>query len=121
MLKKISEYFTYTLLKLDHGTHLANAIDFFVYDAIKIFLLLSIIIFVVSAIRSFFPPEKTKRILSHKKEFIRNILAALLGIVTPLCPCLAVPLFAGLADAGAFTGRYCSKNKGDFSSRRLFV
>jgi uncharacterized membrane protein YraQ (UPF0718 family) len=87
MLKKISEYFTYTLLKLEHGTHLADAVDFFIYDTIKIFLLLSVIIFIVSTIRSFFPPEKTKRILSHKKEFIGNILAALLGIVTPFCSC----------------------------------
>ena len=99
MLKKISEYFTYTLLKLEHGTHLADAIDFFVYDTIKIFILLSVIIFIVSTIRSFFPPEKTKRILSHKKEFIGNILAALLGIVTPFCSCSAVPLFIGFVEA----------------------
>jgi hypothetical protein len=100
MLKKISEYFTYTLLKLEHGTHLADAIAFFVYDTIKIFILLSVIIFIVSTIRSFFPPEKTKRILSHKKEFIGNILAALLGIVTPFCSCSAVPLFIGFVEAG---------------------
>jgi len=104
MLKKISEYFTYTLLKLEHGTHLADAIDFFVYDTIKIFLLLSVIIFIVSTIRSFFPPEKTKRILSHKKEFIGNILAALLGIVTPFCSCSAVPLFIGFVEAGVPLG-----------------
>jgi uncharacterized membrane protein YraQ (UPF0718 family) len=100
MLKKISEYFTYTLLKLEHGTHLADALDFFVYDTIKIFLLLSVIIFVISIIRSYFSPEKTKRILSHKKEFIGNILAALLGIVTPFCSCSAVPLFIGFVEAG---------------------
>jgi len=104
MLKKISEYFTYTLLKLEHGTHLADAIDFFVYDTIKIFLLLSVIIFIVSTIRSFFPPEKTKRILSHKKEFIGNILAAMLGIVTPFCSCSAVPLFIGFVEAGVPLG-----------------
>jgi len=104
MLKKISEYFTYTLLKLEHGTHLADAIDFFVYDTIKIFLLLSVIIFIVSTIRSYFPPEKTKRILSHKKEFIGNILAALLGIVTPFCSCSAVPLFIGFVEAGVPLG-----------------
>jgi uncharacterized membrane protein YraQ (UPF0718 family) len=100
MLKKISEYFTYTLLKLEPDTHLANAIDFFIYDTIKIFLLLSVIIFVISIIRSYFPPEKTRRILSHKKEFIGNILAALLGIVTPFCSCSAVPLFIGFVEAG---------------------
>jgi uncharacterized membrane protein YraQ (UPF0718 family) len=100
MLKKISEYFTYTLLKLEHGTHLTDALDFFVYDTIKIFLLLSVIIFMISIIRSYFSPEKTKRILSHKKEFIGNILAALLGIVTPFCSCSAVPLFIGFVEAG---------------------
>ena len=100
MLKIISQYITYGLLKLEQGSHLADAVDFFIYDTIKIFLLLSVIIFVVSTIRSFFPPEKTKRILSHKKEFIGNILAALLGIVTPFCSCSAVPLFIGFVEAG---------------------
>ena len=104
MLKVISQYITYSLLNLEHGSHLADAVDFFVYDTIKIFLLLSVIIFIVSIIRSFFPPEKTKRILSHKKEFIGNILAALLGIVTPFCSCSAVPLFIGFVEAGVPLG-----------------
>jgi hypothetical protein len=100
MLKTISHYITYDLLELEHGSHLADALDFFIYDTIKIFLLLSVIIFIVSTIRSYFPPERTKRILSHKKEFIGNILAALLGIVTPFCSCSAVPLFIGFVEAG---------------------
>ncbi|HMK50766.1 MAG TPA: permease [Thermodesulfovibrionales bacterium] len=100
MLKVFSEYITYNLLRLVHGSQLANAVEFFIYDTIKIFVLLSVIIFTVSVIRSFFPPEKTKRILSHKKEFIGNILAALLGIVTPFCSCSAVPLFIGFVEAG---------------------
>src|SRR4030042_6146082 len=104
MLKNISEYFTYHLIKLHPGTRLADSVEFFVYDTIKIFLLLTIIIFVISVIRSFFPPEKTKRILSHKKEFIGNILAALLGIVTPFCSCSAVPLFIGFVEAGVALG-----------------
>ncbi len=104
MLKLISQYIAYELLKLEHGSHLADAVDFFIYDTIKIFLLLAGIIFVVSTIRSFFPPEKTKRILSHKKEFIGNILAALLGIVTPFCSCSAVPLFIGFVEAGVPLG-----------------
>jgi uncharacterized membrane protein YraQ (UPF0718 family) len=66
--------------------------------------LLSTIIYIVSIIRSYFPPEKTKRILSHKKEFIGNILAALLGIVTPFCSCSAVPLFIGFVEAGVPLG-----------------
>jgi uncharacterized membrane protein YraQ (UPF0718 family) len=104
MLKLLSEYITYSLLKLQHGTHIADAIDFFIYDTLKIFILLSIIIFAVSIIRSYFPPEKTKRILSHKKEFIGNILAAMLGVVTPFCSCSAVPLFIGFVEAGVPLG-----------------
>lgn len=104
MLKNFSEYFTYSLLKLEHGTRLADATEFFIYDTIKIFLLLSVIIFVISIIRSYFPPERTKRILSHKKEFIGNILAAMLGVVTPFCSCSAVPLFIGFVEAGVPLG-----------------
>jgi uncharacterized membrane protein YraQ (UPF0718 family) len=100
MLEIISDYVTYDLLKLVHGSHLADAVNFFTYETIKIFLLLTAIIFAVSTIRSFFPPEKTKRILSHKKELIGNIFAALLGIVTPFCSCSAVPLFIGFVEAG---------------------
>jgi len=104
MLKNISHYFTYKLLKLEYGTRLGDAIDFFIYDTLKIFLLLSVIIFVVSVVRSYFPPEKTKRILSHKKEFVGNILAAMLGVVTPFCSCSAVPLFIGFLEAGVPLG-----------------
>jgi uncharacterized membrane protein YraQ (UPF0718 family) len=104
MLKAFASYITYDLVKLDRGSRLADAINFFIYDTIKIFLLLTIIIFIVSIIRSFFPPERTKRILSHKREFIGNILAALLGIVTPFCSCSAVPLFIGFVEAGVPLG-----------------
>jgi hypothetical protein len=83
MLKNISDYFTYHLVKLDHGTRLADSVEFFIYDTIKRFLLLSLIIFVISIVKSYFPPEKNRRILSHKNEFIGNIFAAMLGIVTP--------------------------------------
>jgi len=76
MLKKILEFFTYTLLKLEHGTHLTDAVYSFIYEAIKIFLLLSAIIFTVFVIRSYFSSKKTKPILYHKNEFISNILAA---------------------------------------------
>jgi uncharacterized protein len=85
-------------------TPFAKAVDFFVYDTVKIFLLLTVIIFVISLIRSFFPPEKTRAILSHKHKFIGNILAAMLGIVTPFCSCSAVPLFLGFVEAGVPLG-----------------
>ena len=92
MLKAFASYITYDLARLDRGTRLADALNFFIYDTIKIFLLLAVIIFIVSVIRSYFPPEKTKRILSHKKGFIGNILVSLLGIVMPSCSCSAVRL-----------------------------
>lgn len=104
MLKDLASYVTYNLIKLEHGSHLAETAEFFIHDTIKIFLLLSVIIFIVSIIRSYFPPEKTKKILSHKKEFIGNILAALLGVVTPFCSCSAVPLFIGFVEAGVPLG-----------------
>lgn len=104
MLHEFSSLITYGWFSLDRGSRLADALEFFIYDTIKIFLLLAVIIFIVSVIRSYFPPEKTKRILSHKKEFIGNILAALLGIVTPFCSCSAVPLFIGFIEAGVPLG-----------------
>jgi hypothetical protein len=104
MLKTFAAYITYDLIGLRTDSRIADALNFFIYDTIKIFLLLSVIIFVISVIRSYFPPEKTKRILSHKKEFIGNILAALLGIVTPFCSCSAVPLFIGFVEAGVPLG-----------------
>jgi uncharacterized membrane protein YraQ (UPF0718 family) len=83
MLQEFARSIVYSVLRMQPGTRFAGALKFFIYDVIKIFLLLSVIIFIVSIIRSYFPPEKTKFILSHKPEFIGNILAALLGVVTP--------------------------------------
>jgi hypothetical protein len=103
MLKEFARYVVYSLFGMEQG-RLSGALEFFIYDTIKIFLLLAVIIFAVSVIRSYFPPERTKRILSHKKEFIGNILAALLGVVTPFCSCSAVPLFIGFVEAGVPLG-----------------
>ncbi len=104
MLKAGAFYITHDLIELDRNSRLADALNFFIYDTIKIFLLLTVIIFVVSVIRSYFPPERSKRILSHKLEFMGNILATLLGIVTPFCSCSAVPLFIGFVEAGVPLG-----------------
>jgi uncharacterized membrane protein YraQ (UPF0718 family) len=104
MLNNFASYVTYGLAGLEKGSRLAEAMHFFIFDTIKIFLLLAVIIFVVSVVRSYFPPEKTKRILAHKREFIGNILAALLGVVTPFCSCSAVPLFIGFVEAGVPLG-----------------
>jgi uncharacterized membrane protein YraQ (UPF0718 family) len=104
MLENFSRYIVYDLLKLSQNTHFSSALQFFIYDTIKIFILLSVIIFAISFIRSYFPPEKTRKILSHKKEFIGNILAALLGVATPFCSCSAVPLFIGFVEGGVPLG-----------------
>lgn len=100
MLKQFADYVTFTLLKLQPTSHAGDALNFFIYDTLKIFLLLTTIVFVVAIIRAYFPPEKTKRILSHKREYIGNVMAALLGIITPFCSCSAVPLFIGFVEAG---------------------
>ena len=104
MLSNFSQYVVYDLFKLPQGTQLSGALEFFIYDTIKIFMLLAVIIFAISFVRSFFPPEKTRKILSHKKEFIGNILASLLGVVTPFCSCSAVPLFIGFIEGGVPLG-----------------
>ena len=100
MLQQLADYIVYTLLGLTRGTHLGDALNFFVYDTTKIFLLLSVIIFIVAILRSQFTPERTRKLLSHKAEYVGNILAALLGIVTPFCSCSAVPLFIGFVESG---------------------
>ncbi len=104
MLKNFADYVVFVLFKLAPGTRLGGALDFFIYDTLKIFLLLAVIIFVVAIVRASFPPERTKRILSHRREYVGNVLAALLGIVTPFCSCSAVPLFIGFVESGVPLG-----------------
>jgi Predicted permeases len=100
MWQKAVDWFTFDVLGLPRDSALGSAMDFFIYDTAKIFFLLVIIIFAIAFLRSFFPPEKTKRALEKLPEFLGNILAALLGIVTPFCSCSAVPLFIGFIEAG---------------------
>ncbi|WP_157153671.1 permease [Brachyspira murdochii] len=77
-----------------------GVIQFFIYDVIKIFVLLSVLIFCISYIQSYFPPERTKKILSRFNGISANILAALFGTVTPFCSCSSIPLFIGFTSAG---------------------
>jgi uncharacterized membrane protein YraQ (UPF0718 family) len=88
------------LLGLDEDLYFTSALHFFVLQLIQVFLLLVSIIFIVGIIRSFFSPEKTRRALEGKSLFAGNILASLLGVVTPFCSCSAVPLFIGFVEAG---------------------
>lgn len=104
MLKRSADYVVYQLLAISSETHLGKALNFFLYDTVKIFFLLSVIIFLVAIIRSYFPPERTRRILSRKQEYVGNGLAGLLGIVTPFCSCSAVPLFIGFVESGVPLG-----------------
>ena len=104
MIKPIVDWLMYDLLHMSRGSLSSGAINFFIYDTVKIFLLLSVIIFVVAIIRSFFSPEKTRAILTNKRGYLGNVFAALLGIVTPFCSCSAVPLFLGFLEAGVPLG-----------------
>jgi len=104
MLKSFADFIVFSSFGLAPGSRMGESLDFFIYDTLKIFLLLTTIIFVVAVIRTSFPPEKTKRLLSHKREYVGNVLAALLGIVTPFCSCSAVPLFIGFVESGVPLG-----------------
>jgi len=100
MIKEFADYIVFTQIGLLPGSRAGEALNFFIYDTIKIFLLLTTIIFIVAIIRSYFSPERTRRILSSKHEYVGNVLAALLGTVTPFCSCSAVPLFIGFLESG---------------------
>lgn len=104
MFKRIADLVVFDILGLSEGSHLTESLNFFIYDTLKIFFLLSAVIFAVSFIRSHFPPEKTRRLLAHKKLFMGNILAALLGVLTPFCSCSAVSLFIGFVQVGVPLG-----------------
>jgi len=85
---------------LDITERLGGSIHFFIYDVIKIFILLSVLIFSISYIQSFFPPERTRKILGRFNGISANILGALLGTITPFCSCSSIPLFIGFTSAG---------------------
>ena len=85
---------------LSTAERVGGSIHFFIYDTIKIFILLSVLIFAISYVQSYFPPERTKRILGRHKGIGSNILGALLGTITPFCSCSSIPLFIGFTRAG---------------------
>ncbi len=88
------------IFKLEESSYLFKSLSFFIYDVIKIFILLTILIYISSYIQSHFTPEKTKRILSKFKGFSGNVIGALLGTVTPFCSCSSIPIFIGFTKAG---------------------
>lgn len=85
---------------LDPASQIGGSIHFFIYDVIKIFILLAVLIFSISYVQSNFPPERTRRILGQRQGVGANVLAALLGTVTPFCSCSSIPLFIGFTSAG---------------------
>jgi len=87
-------------LPLTSGTRLTEAIRFFIYETPKVLLLLTLVVFVVGVIRSYFSPERTRHLLEKRSLFVGNVLASMLGIVTPFCSCSAVPLFIGFVETG---------------------
>lgn len=89
---------------METGNHLTESIRFFIFEFPKVLLLLTLIIFFVGIIRTFFTPERTRRTLEGKTQFTGNILASLLGIVTPFCSCSAIPLFLGFVESGVPLG-----------------
>ncbi len=96
----LADYVVFTLLGMPQGSHVTEALHFFIEDTTKIFFLLATIIFVVGIVRSFFPPEKTRKFLAGKNIYVGHVLSALLGVVTPFCSCSACPLFIGFVEAG---------------------
>ena len=104
MIEWFADILVYNWIGLDSATRLGDSVHFFFYDTIKILILLSIMIFFISIIRSFFPPEKTKKLLSHRKKFFGNIFASVLGVVTPFCSCSSVPIFIGFVESGVPLG-----------------
>ncbi|WP_297425531.1 permease [Clostridium sp.] len=105
-VQMFADWLVYNVFGIAKDSSLGSALNFFVFDSIKIFILLLIIIYAITFIRSFFPPEKTRKILAKNKgsAFVGHVLAALLGIVTPFCSCSAVPLFIGFVEAGVPLG-----------------
>ena len=103
-LQPLTDLLIDNVLGLQKGTHLTETLRFFIFEVPKVLMLLILIIFFVGIIRTYFTPEKTRKALEGKSLFTGNVMAALLGIVTPFCSCSAIPLFLGFVEAGVPLG-----------------
>jgi len=103
-LAPISDFIVDDLIGMEAGAHLTESIRFFIFEVPKVLLLLVLIIFLVGIVRSYFSAEKTRKALEGKPLFVGNVMASLLGIVTPFCSCSAIPLFLGFVEAGIPVG-----------------
>lgn len=99
-LQWIADKLTYDVLGIVPDTRLASSVNFIIYDVMKIFVLLAVMIFAVSYIRTYVTPEKTRKVLGGKKGLQYHLLASMMGAVTPFCSCSSVPLFIGFVEAG---------------------
>jgi uncharacterized membrane protein YraQ (UPF0718 family) len=99
-LQNLADWLTYDVIGLQADTRLGESVNFFFYDVPKILMLLAGMIFLVTLIRSFFSPERTRAALGGRREGVGNVLAAGLGVLTPFCSCSAVPLFIGFVESG---------------------
>jgi uncharacterized membrane protein YraQ (UPF0718 family) len=97
--ERLSGTFTFSVLGLDQSSHLGEAVHFFLYDTIKIFILLVTIIYLVTLLRSYFPVEKARAYIAGKHKLTGHVLAAIFGVLTPFCSCSAIPLFLGFLQA----------------------
>lgn len=103
-LQPVTDWFIDSVLGMTKGAHLTETIRFFIFEFPKVLMLLILIIFFVGIIRSFFTPERTRKALEGRKTFTGNVMAAMLGIVTPFCSCSAIPLFLGFVESGVPLG-----------------
>ena len=103
-LQPFTDWLVFTAFGMTKGAHLAESLWFFIFEFPKVMLLLTLIIFIVGIIRTFFTPERTRKALEGKKTLTGNVMAASLGIVTPFCSCSAIPLFLGFVESGVPLG-----------------
>lgn len=100
-IQNIADWFVYDVLNLEKGQHLAEALNFFIYDTTKILILLLVVIFLMGIVNSYFPIDKVKNFLSRNKLYgLEYLMASLFGVVTPFCSCSSVPLFIGFVRGG---------------------
>ena len=103
-LQPVTDWLINSVFGMTQGAHLTEALRFFIFEFPKVMLLLTLIIFFVGIIRTYFTPERTRKALEGKKTFTGNVMAATLGIVTPFCSCSAIPLFLGFVESGVPLG-----------------
>jgi hypothetical protein len=103
-LQLFADWLTYSVLGLVQGSPLASSVNFFIYDSIKVTLMLAVIVFLVAIVRTYITPQRVKKWVAGKPEGLGNVVAAVLGIPTPFCSCSAVPLFIGFVESGVPLG-----------------